>query len=82
MGVDDRGKIIGIDKNYVEKLKKEFVTVMNNKNKINPPYYLDISSLQNSVMGFVARYQYIETDKFPPFLGISFLTENHLKILN
>ena len=42
LGVDDRGKIIGIDKNYVEKLKKEFVTVMNNKNKINPPYYLDI----------------------------------------
>lgn len=40
LGVADNGEIIGIEKDKVDKIKKEFVTSINNENKMYPPLYL------------------------------------------
>lgn len=45
LGVEDNGNIIGIDKDKVNKIKKEFVSQVNNENKINPPVYLSINEI-------------------------------------
>lgn len=40
LGVKDNGTILGIDVSCVEKLKKNFITSVNNENKFYPPLYL------------------------------------------
>lgn len=40
LGVNDRGKIMGIAPEAVEQVKKELVTALNNPQKLNPPCYL------------------------------------------
>lgn len=45
LGVDDDGSVIGINPDKIDKIKKEFVTQMNNPNKINPPFYLSIDEV-------------------------------------
>ncbi|MGL5616261.1 MAG: RNA-binding domain-containing protein [Sarcina sp.] len=45
LGVKDNGSIIGIEREIIDKIKKEFVTQMNNPNKINPTYYLNINEI-------------------------------------
>lgn len=39
-GVKDNGEIVGIEEDKVDKVKKEFVTSVNNENKMYPPLYL------------------------------------------
>ena len=38
LGVKDNGAILGIDKERVEQMKKNFVTTINNESKIYPRY--------------------------------------------
>lgn len=40
LGVKDDGTILGIQPDYIERMKKNFVTVINNENKMYPPLYL------------------------------------------
>ncbi len=40
LGVKDNGEILGIEEDKVDKVKKEFVTSVNNENKMYPPLYL------------------------------------------
>ncbi len=40
LGVKDNGEILGIEDDKVDKVKKEFVTSVNNENKMYPPLYL------------------------------------------
>lgn len=40
LGVKDNGEILGIEADKVDKIKKEFVTSINNENKMYPPLYL------------------------------------------
>lgn len=40
LGVKDNGDILGIEEDKVDKVKKEFVTSVNNENKMYPPLYL------------------------------------------
>lgn len=40
LGVKDNGEILGIEEGKVDKVKKEFVTSVNNENKTYPPLYL------------------------------------------
>ena len=40
LGVRDNGEIIGIEDDKVDKVKREFVTSINNENKMYPPLYL------------------------------------------
>ena len=39
-GVDDSGEILGIVPSSIEKMQKDFVTSVNNENKLYPPLYL------------------------------------------
>ena len=39
LGVNDRGKITGIDPEAVDQVKKELVIALNNPQKLNPPFY-------------------------------------------
>ena len=41
LGLENNGKIIGIQKDKIDKICKQFVTTINNGNKIYPPLYLN-----------------------------------------
>jgi transcriptional regulator with XRE-family HTH domain len=41
LGVKDNGEILGVQKDRVDQMKKNFVTAINNRNKINPPLYIN-----------------------------------------
>ena len=40
LGVSDAGEVIGGDPDCVGQIKRDFVTAINNAQKINPPAYL------------------------------------------
>ena len=40
LGVNDKGKITGINPEAVDQVKNELVTALNNPQKLNPPFYL------------------------------------------
>ena len=40
LGVKDNGEILGIEPHCIEKIKKDFVTAINNVNKMYPPLFL------------------------------------------
>ena len=42
LGVNDDGTIVGINKDAIEHVKKDFVTAINNPQKITPPVYLSV----------------------------------------
>ncbi|MDD2481473.1 MAG: putative DNA binding domain-containing protein, partial [Lutispora sp.] len=46
LGVEDNGDIVGIDPESIEKVKKNFVTSMNNPLKISPTFYLSIEEVK------------------------------------
>lgn len=46
LGVDDDGTIIGIDEDSVGKIKDNFVTLMNNPDKISPTFYLSVQDIK------------------------------------
>ena len=46
LGVNDKKEIVGVDKDYVDKIKKEFATQCNNSQKITPTVYLEIKDYQ------------------------------------
>ena len=45
LGVSDAGEVIGVDPACVEEIKKNFVTAVNNPQKINPAYYLSVDEV-------------------------------------
>ena len=40
LGVDDNGKVIGIDSKNLEKIKANIVNLSNNPQKLDPPFIL------------------------------------------
>ena len=46
LGVDNSGEIIGVNPESKEKIKKDFVTSINNINKFYPPLYFPIEEIQ------------------------------------
>jgi len=46
LGVDDKGKITGIDKDKIAQFKKDFVSEINNPQKNCPPLYLSVESYE------------------------------------
>ena len=46
LGVKNDGTIAGVDPDAAEKMKKDFVTAINNPNKINPPLYLSLEEYE------------------------------------
>ena len=51
-GVQDSGEIKGVNPNAVEKIKKDFINIINNPQKIHPPTYLSIQeiAIQNKII--------------------------------
>jgi len=45
LGVKNSGRIQGIDPGFVQKIKNDFVTIINNPQKINPACYLSIEDI-------------------------------------
>ena len=48
LGANDEGKIIGIEPDFVEKMKKDMVTSLNNKDVIHPPVNFPIDQLSDN----------------------------------
>ena len=46
LGVNDSGKITGIDKDYIDKIRNNFITAINNPQKVNPSVYLSIEEIE------------------------------------
>ena len=46
LGIDDDGTILGIDEDSVDKIKDNFVTLMNNPDKISPTFYLSVEEIK------------------------------------
>lgn len=46
LGVDDNGRVLGVDKNVINNMKGNFVNILNNPNKIYPSLYLELSELE------------------------------------
>lgn len=46
LGVEDDGAVCGVDKACVEKIKKNFVTQMNNPDKISPTFYTQLEEYE------------------------------------
>lgn len=45
LGVNDSGCIVGIDPEEIDKMKKDFITSMNNPLKISPTFYLSVEEV-------------------------------------
>ncbi len=46
LGVEDNGSVVGIDKEAIDNIKKNFVTSMNNPLKISPTFYLTVEDIE------------------------------------
>ncbi len=46
LGVNDKKEIIGIEKEYIESIKKDLVSTLNNPSKISPTVYLSIEEIE------------------------------------
>lgn len=46
LGVNDNGEITGIDKDAIKQIKKDFVTAINNPQKMSPPVYLSMEEIE------------------------------------
>ena len=46
LGVNDSGEVKGIDPDRVDQIRKNFVTAVNNPQKINPACYLSVDDVQ------------------------------------
>lgn len=61
LGVKDDGTIAGIDRNCIDKMKKDFVTTINNESKIYPPLHLTPEEYE--VDGRTILYIYVPAGK-------------------
>lgn len=57
----DNGTILGVDKNCVEQMKKNFVTTINNESKMYPPLYLTTEEYE--IDGRIVLYVYVPVGK-------------------
>lgn len=56
LGVKDNGKILGVDKNSIAKMKKDFANCINNPNKMNPPLYLTLEEYEVDALNILYIY--------------------------
>lgn len=61
LGVSDNKKIVGVPKEKISKLKKEFSDLCNNEQKINPTVYLTLKELE--VNDKIILYVYVPISK-------------------
>ncbi|MFN7097888.1 MAG: helix-turn-helix domain-containing protein [Gammaproteobacteria bacterium] len=46
MGVNDKGTITGIHTDHVQQIKNDFMTCVNNPQKVSPPCYISINEFE------------------------------------
>lgn len=61
LGVGDDGEIIGVEESAIPKIKTDFVTSINNENKIYPPLYLKIEEFE--IEGKKILYIFVPVNK-------------------
>lgn len=61
------GRVIGVNPNSVQNIKKNFITVLNNPNKINPSLYLNLEEIQYE--GMIVLWVYIPASSQVEFCG-------------
>src|SRR3989339_226029 len=57
LGVNDSRVVVGIDKDKIEQIKKDFITAINNPEKISPSVYLSIEEVE--IKGKKILYIYV-----------------------
>lgn len=57
LGVNNKGEPTGIDKDYIEQIRADFVTSINNPQKISPSVYLSIEEVE--IEGRIILYIYV-----------------------
>ena len=57
LGIQDSGEITGVDPEAITQLKKDFVTLINNSQKLYPPTYLSVNDV--TVQGKVILHIYV-----------------------
>jgi len=57
LGVKNSGEIQGVDADAIVQVKKDFVTAVNNPQKINPPTYLSVDEVE--IKGKTLLYIYV-----------------------
>ncbi len=57
LGVKDNGEVLGIEINNIEKIKKNFITAVNNVNKMYPPLFL--TPIEYEIQGKKILYIYV-----------------------
>lgn len=57
LGIKDNGVIVGVAPEAVDQMKKDFVTAVNNSNKIYPPMYLTPEEIQ--IEGHIVLHIYV-----------------------
>lgn len=57
LGIKDNGEILGIESHCIEKMKKDFVTAINNANKMYPPLFL--TPMEYEIQGKKILYIYV-----------------------
>ena len=62
LGVKDNGEIIGVYKDYIKKIKKEFVDLCNNPEKIFPTIHLDIKEYIKNQKNILYIYVHESSD--------------------
>lgn len=61
LGVNDKKQIIGVEKEYVDKLKKDFTSKCNNEDIINPTIFCELNEIE--IDGKILLYAYIGESK-------------------
>lgn len=59
LGVKDSGEVAGVDPTCVDKIKKNFVTSINNPDKLSPTFYTNIEQFE--IDGKIVLYAFIPT---------------------
>ncbi len=62
LGLDDNGEVVGIYKDYIKKMKKDFVNQCNNPEKLYPTAHLDIKEYSYSNKHILYVYVYESSD--------------------
>lgn len=61
LGVKNNGEIVGVDKSAVENIKKDYVTAINNPQKLSPTFYATIQEFE--IDGKIVLYIYVPCSK-------------------
>ena len=63
LGVTNEGKVIGVNPNSIEDMKRNFINTLNNRNKISPPLFLEFTVFE--IDGEKILYVYIPISSLP-----------------